>query len=214
MTLGYYAGLKAFDKYEIVSDMWNFGHFKGEYFALVKGMAADAVEIVWPGRLQKINIVDLLDLHGGASVPPCGVLLDGAHNEQSAKALGDYVDALYGENTCRVWLIAMSKGKDISTIIGHLIRTGDRVVATRFGAVDGMPWVQAVDPAELLNVLNSENQPVICTDADNALDALKKAVDIACEVRGPLIIAGSLYLAGDVLRLLRDVRTRLDKAPM
>lgn len=152
---------------------------------------------VWPGRLQTISIEGLTGRLGH-------VLLDGAHNASSAQVLRSYVD----RELCRqcppvTWVIGISKGKDLVELTSHLIRPQDRVVATRFGPVDGMPWVES---AETNAILTAARQSGVMEQdlysSNSVLEALLKAVE---QSRGePLVIAGSLYLVSDVLRLIRD----------
>ena len=150
----------------------------------------------WPGRLQNLSIRSLT---GRVE----DILLDGAHNPQSAEVLGSYVSRKLRQRTGPVtWIIAMSKGKDIQQILPFLIRPGDNIVAVEFGPVDGMPWVQ---PAAAEDVLHSANSIGISAyrpgNPCNIEDALHQASEIARG--GPLVIAGSLYLVSDVLRVMR-----------
>jgi folylpolyglutamate synthase len=90
-------------------------------------------------------------------------------------------------------------------ILGLLLRPGDQVAAARFGPVDGMPWVQATDPAELLQLAGQHGAEA--AGLHNAGDDVKDALTWASKSAGdkPLVIAGSLYLVSSVLRLLREV---------
>lgn len=147
-----------------------------------------------PGRLQKLSIESLT---GRVS----SVLLDGAHNVQSAEVLGNYVDKHLRQNQHPVtWLVAFSKGKNICEILSVLIRPGDNILATGFGPVDGMPWVESMDLNQILNKcqelgINLHNEAM-----ERLVDALQRASSLSNE--GPLVFAGSLYLVSDVLRLL------------
>lgn len=147
-----------------------------------------------PGRLQKLSIEALT-----GRKPP--ILLDGAHNTQSAEVLGNYVDKKLRRSQHPVtWLMAFSKGKDIQKILSILMRPGDNILATRFGPVDGMPWVQSAD----LNQILHESKELGILQQNEAMEdlvhGLQRASDLSNE--GPLVVAGSLYLVSDVLRLL------------
>ncbi|KAL6234222.1 hypothetical protein BDW75DRAFT_213057 [Aspergillus navahoensis] len=155
--------------------------------------------VEWPGRLQKLKLQPLI----GRKEP---VLLDGAHNAQSAEVLGEYVDRklrLQGKTV--TWVIAASHGKDIRPLFHSIIKPGDNVATTSFGPVDGMPWVKAADPIELYSCVR--DIPSIGEvrsfgkDVPGALDWASTRAN-----GGPLVIAGSLYLVSDVLRLLREAR--------
>lgn len=155
-------------------------------------------QISWPGRLQKLDIQRITGR-------PKEVLLDGAHNTQSAEVLAAYVTRHFrSQGRPITWVVAATQGKDMDGILKLLLQPGDQVVAARFQPVDGMPWVKPAEPAELLK-LASQNaiEPSALQDAGSDV---KKALLWASEAAGdkPVVIAGSLYLVSSVLRLLRD----------
>lgn len=150
----------------------------------------------WPGRLQQLSIERI----SGRSND---ILLDGAHNPQSARVLGAYVDKrMRKHGTPTTWIIAASAGKDVRTMFPFMIRTGDNVVAVEFGPVAGMPWVQPTKAADLLQ----QAQDQVKLGAAKQVNGVKDALQVASIVAdgGPLVVAGSLYLVSDVLRILRD----------
>ena len=156
-------------------------------------------EVGLPGRLQNITIEPLV-----ARKEP--VVLDGAHNPQSAEVLGEYVERkLRPKQQNITWVIAASRGKDLAGLFHALIKPGDNVVTTAFGPVDGMPWVKAADPAELATCVQSI--PGV-QQAQTGNTDIPAAINWACDAAngGPLVIAGSLYLVSDVLRLLREAK--------
>ena len=147
-----------------------------------------------PGRLQNISIETL-------TCRKTHVLLDGAHNIQSADVLGNYVDEKLRQSRRPVtWLMAFSKGKDIKGILPTLLRPEDNLLATTFGPVDGMPWVQPADLDQILHEANMLRILQLYEGVEDLFDALQRASGLSNE--GPLIVAGSLYLVSDVLRLL------------
>lgn len=158
--------------------------------------------VEWPGRLQKIALNPLV-----SRTEP--ILLDGAHNNQSAEVLGQYVDhKLRSQGKPVTWAIAASRGKDIASLFHPIIKAGDNVATTAFGPVDGMPWVKANDPQELASSVQSI--PGI-GDVKSFEDDILAAINWACTKAnsGPLVIAGSLYLVSDILRLLREAQKQL-----
>jgi len=84
------------------------------------------------------------------------------------------------------------------------------VVATEFGAVDGMPWITATSAEDVkaaaAGILSQDNVVV----EKDITAALKKASRLAEEKDALLVIAGSLYLVGDVLRLVRSAGGKID----
>ncbi|KAI9801339.1 MAG: hypothetical protein M1825_003317 [Sarcosagium campestre] len=154
----------------------------------------------WPGRLQIANICSLT---GRAEA----ILIDGAHNQQSAQALAMYIDGkLRKKDEAVTWVLAASKGKDIDAILPILLRPGDQVVAVEFGRVEGMPWVSPSPTKDLLNTIESSmgtSSSIVTHDShDDVSDALQTATELAAG--GPLVVAGSLYLVSDVLRLVKN----------
>jgi folylpolyglutamate synthase/dihydrofolate synthase len=156
----------------------------------------------WPGRLQAVDMRSIM-------IRTEPVLLDGAHNVQSAEALGLYVDGkLRNQDTKVTWILAASDGKEMGGILKPLLHPGDCVAAVKFGPVDGMPWVQAMPTRDILDTASA-----LGTDPAQHLDAgtdIMNALAWATAVAGggPIVIAGSLYLVSDILRLLRDAEKR------
>lgn len=155
-----------------------------------------ARKAAWPGRLQMLDISCMTGREQQ-------VLLDGAHNTQSAEVLAAYVQQrLRRPGQPVTWVLAASRGKDMGGILRILLQTGDRVAAVRFGPVDGMPWVQAADPDEILGLAKQLG----IQESYNGLGDIPETLRWASAKAGvgPVVIAGSLYLVSDVLRLLRQ----------
>ncbi|KAI9872731.1 MAG: folylpolyglutamate synthase [Pleopsidium flavum] len=152
----------------------------------------------WRGRLQKESIRSLTGRNEK-------ILIDGAHNAQSVRVLGSIVDRTLREsNQSITWVLAASKGKDLEELLLPLVRAGDSVVTVEFGPVDGMPWVAPASSKDLLEIARRSVKLTGQHDAGpDVLGALRWSSEVAGG--GPLVVAGSLYLVSDVLRLLRDV---------
>ncbi|KAI0134232.1 Mur ligase [Xylariales sp. AK1849] len=168
-------------------------------YAQSAGILVPAISnLKWPGRLQRVHI-------GALTGRRQEVLLDGAHNPQSAQVLTDYVDKYFrgwDPSKSVTWVLAASQGKDVHEIIKLLIQPRDAVAAVAFGPVDGMPWVKPMKAAEILDAI-AHTSTLSRHDAQSDLqDALNWATKTADE--GPLVIAGSLYLVSDVLRLMSE----------
>jgi dihydrofolate synthase len=151
----------------------------------------------WPGRLQ---VTDIRSLTGRQET----VLLDGAHNAQSAEVLGAYVDRKLRSTPSRVtWVFAASGGKELEGLLKPLLRQGDCISAVEFGPVDGMPWVKATNSQDILDAAAAIglDQSLQYNAGSDLSAALRWASETAAG--GPLVIAGSLYLVSDVSRLLR-----------
>lgn len=144
------------------------------------------------GRLQRID-------RNGTKI-----LLDGAHNVQSAEVLAKYVDKhLRGQGQPVTWVLAASEGKDVGGILEVLLKPKDIVTAVQFGPVDGMPWVKPQDPREVLAA--AEKCGAVTFESEE--DIGKVALEIAPSKGGPVVVAGSLYLVSDLLRYMRSQNT-------
>ncbi|KAL2170998.1 hypothetical protein VTG60DRAFT_4013 [Thermothelomyces hinnuleus] len=152
----------------------------------------------WPGRLQKVDISKITGRQQE-------VLLDGAHNPQSAEVLAQYVEKhLRSRDKPITWVLAATQGKDMNGIFSLLLKPGDQVTVVRFGPVDGMPWIKPADPAELLGlaVRHGAQEATMHNAGDDVKGAMIWASQVAKD--GPMVISGSLYLVSSVLRALRD----------
>jgi dihydrofolate synthase/folylpolyglutamate synthase len=157
--------------------------------AIVAGLAATR----WPGRLEVLAL-------GGRVI-----LLDGAHNPDGAAALaaaiGELAPALPGGQA--VLLLAVMSDKAVADVVAALtnvalLRTA-RCLTTR---VPGSDRSMAADALAAAWGGVTDRPAEAIEDADEALD---RALRLADETGGPLIISGSLYLVGHVRsRLLPD----------
>jgi len=137
----------------------------------------------WPGRLQYV------------SENPT-VIVDGACNTAAMKAVHAYVSAITPREQV-VALAAMCSDKDIDDVLGILGKTAARFVLT-----------QVSNPraahAEELAARSPENVDRLVEK--NPERALERAVSMAGR-NGLVIVTGSLYLVGEVLRLYGVMET-------
>lgn len=151
--------------------------------AVQKGISATR----WPGRMEKVDVSSVIGRLKS-------VLLDGTHNPEAARALAQYVNLHLrapGEGSV-AWVLALSNGKDIEAILRNLLKDGDHVFAVAFGPVDGMPWVRATNPLDIVKVAK-----MVVGDQGSAIDAgsdVKEALSMACRTagEGSVVVAGSL----------------------
>ncbi|CAE7236829.1 FOL3 [Symbiodinium necroappetens] len=106
-------------------------------------------------------------------------------------------------------VIALSAGKDAEAILRELLRSDqDAVYAVGFSSVEGMPWVQAQAPDEILTSIRSVRPHLrrvqACLDLPAALEAVKMD-----SVATQIVICGSLYLVADCVRLQRQALSGL-----
>ena len=168
-------------------------------------------QITFPGRLQTLSIHSVTK----RSRP---ILLDGAHNAQSAAVLAEAVAKLRSADSSIgggkvTWLLAASDSKDIHELLRPLLKAGDEFCAVEFGPVDGMPWVKAMAAGKVADAAKAvlrENGDIRGGERESVDSAFGK--DVVAGLReacrradgGVMVVAGSLYLVGSVLRALRE----------
>lgn len=155
-------------------------------------------KVVWPGRLQKISLQPVLDQEA---------LLDGAHNPQAARVLAEYVNLRLRPKAGSIqWIVAFSQGKDIASMLETLCQPGDTVIATTFGPVEGMSWVVPAPPSDIIQSVDDLGDNIQTYQTSTAEEAITLAGRKNKNDKSEIVIAGSLYLVSDVLRLLRSRR--------
>lgn len=142
----------------------------------------------WPGRLQRIP--------GRPSL-----LLDGAHNPAGAAALARAL----GDEPPFVLVFGAMADKDVSAVGRQLFPLAQAVVVTR------APGERAAAPVDIVARVGSVGPPV------RREPNVARALDLAARLAGPgglVVVAGSLYLVGEVLRRReRESRPRRGPAP-
>jgi dihydrofolate synthase / folylpolyglutamate synthase len=145
----------------------------------------------WPGRLELVQAGDR------------EVLLDGAHNPAGAAALAAALDDLRpylaGGQDASPAPLTMIHGsmadKDVDGIIRALDASsalaGASIVATQ------VPGDRALPAGELARRWRTIRPDVAIVAIEDVGDALDRAIR---EARGPVVVAGSLYLVGEARR--------------
>ena len=154
--------------------------------ALARGVAS----AVWPARLQRLTVGPLAER---AAARGADLWLDGGHNPHAARALADFARSLRARDGRPVALVlGVMARKDVAGMLEGLRGAVDRVVATAFD----MPG--AAEPEAL-----AASARDVGLAAEARADA-SAALNAALAGEGPpphVVIAGSLYLAGEVLAL-------------
>lgn len=153
-----------------------------EGFKLTQGIAEAAMQNVsWPGRLQRLRSGPLVD-----RIHPRALWLDGGHNAAAAAALAETL--MDWQEPPRL-IIGMLATKDNTAFFQNL-----RPIVDRVDVIQG-PGVSALQAEDLANFARSAG--VVATPRASLEDAVSA---IAAEGgKSPVLIAGSLYLAGQVL---------------
>ncbi|MBI3255864.1 MAG: bifunctional folylpolyglutamate synthase/dihydrofolate synthase [Candidatus Andersenbacteria bacterium] len=132
-------------------------------------------KMVWPGRMQIVSQYPL-------------VIVDGAHNEDGAWVLHDYIKDFPRHD---VLVLAVKQGKNPTVMLEKVVPLFKHVVVTE-GAYD--PW-----PAEELALLVRRWAGSVEVETDVAV-ALQRARKIL-PADGLMVVTGSLYMVGHAIPL-------------
>lgn len=132
----------------------------------------------WEGRLEVVSHNPL-------------IILDGAHNEEGAKALRSYVRDFISSPLILVF--AMMRDKKIEKIADILFPLAKKIILTRF------PYFRAASPNQIkAKTLRFENRILLEPNP-------KKAFHLALQNATPqdsILVAGSLFIVGEIKKIL------------
>lgn len=135
----------------------------------------------WPGRLQRVQI--------GSQA----LLMDGAHNLPAAQALRRYLDE--SQPGPLTWYIGILSTKDVSGILGALLRPGDRLFTLPIAGHSG------VDPGQLAQLAQTLQPHLAHVQALPDLSAFRaQLLKPKALTDPPPVLCGSLYLLGQVMQ--------------
>ncbi len=135
--------------------------------------------VVWPGR------IDLRRLPDGREL-----LLDAAHNPSGAAALARYLERMGGRPLPLVF--AAMRDKDAAGIFRALLPVVGSVVLTRASTT------RSADPVALARQVRAVRPDLPLAIASSPADALAEAWRAAPRI----VVAGSIYLLGDVMQAI------------
>jgi dihydrofolate synthase/folylpolyglutamate synthase len=147
-----------------------------------EGIASTA----WPGRLQWI-----------AGEPP--LLLDGAHNPAGGRALATHLATL---DRPFVLLFGAMRDKAHAEVARALFPLASEIVVT------SPPVPRAATPEEILAAAPPGGVPA---HAERDVAAAFELARTRARGRGPVVVAGSLYLVGEVMALLEQAPEAVDE---
>ncbi|KAB2542101.1 folylpolyglutamate synthase [Salipiger aestuarii] len=153
------------------------------------GLSADACEAAvtgadWPARMQRLKTGPL-----PALVPRAELWLDGGHNPAAGAALARHLSGL--SHRPLHLICGMLNTKDIAGYLRPLAGQADRLIALSIpGEANTLPATETARVAATVG-LRSDT-------ADSVEDALRRIGSDVPDAR--ILICGSLYLAGEVLR--------------
>ena len=151
---------------------------------------AGMIKADWPARLQRLAQGRLVDLAPAGSE----LWLDGGHNPDGGRAIAAALADLE-ERVSRplVLIVGMLASKDCEGFLGNFTGLVRRMIAVPVpGAEKGMSAEAVADAARAIGLP--------ATSRDNLIEALDAARKLDLDPPPRILITGSLYLAGEVLR--------------
>ena len=155
-----------------------------------KALEAGLLKAEWPARLQRITQGKLVALAPAGSE----LWLDGGHNPDGGRAVAAALADLE-ERVSRplVLIVGMLATKDCQGFLGNFTGLARRLIAVPVPAAEkGLSAEEVADAARAIGLAATSRD-----NLDEAFDAVRK-LDLDPPPR--ILITGSLYLAGDVLR--------------
>ena len=148
----------------------------------------------WPGRL------DWIDLPLRSLNRTHRVLVDGAHNPSSATQLADYLASLPVHLQPTTLIIGLSAPRSPISILTPLLAGSPsirNIVCVPFAKPESMEWIKPTSTKDIALAARSFGGVEVDEfgSVEEALEALGEGEKV--------VVAGSLYLAADVYRLLR-----------
>jgi dihydrofolate synthase / folylpolyglutamate synthase len=145
---------------------------------------AAMTNVEWPARMQRLRKGPLTD-----AAPNAELWLDGGHNEAAGAAIAGLLAELPQKPTHLI--VGMLNTKDVSGYLAHFL--GSAVSLQAVSIPGETATLSAADTAGAARDLGFE-----ASEADDVLSAVKTIVGIDRSAR--ILICGSLYLAGNILR--------------
>jgi dihydrofolate synthase / folylpolyglutamate synthase len=151
---------------------------------------AGLVKADWPARMQRLAQGRLVDLAPAGSE----LWLDGGHNPDGGRAIAAAL-ADIEERVPRplVLIVGMLASKDCEGFLSNFAGLARRMIAVPVPGAENAMSAEAVADAARANGLSA-------TSRDNLTEALDAARKLDLDPPPRILITGSLYLAGEVLR--------------
>ena len=137
--------------------------------------------VKWPARLEIMNKKPL-------------VVIDGAHNIDGIKNLTESIDMYFNYNKI-ILILGILADKQVEEMIKTIVPKASRVITVT-------PHSVRAELAEKLKV-QVDKYITSCESIENYEEAYKKALSY-CEVDDLLLVCGSLYMVGDMRKIIRN----------
>jgi dihydrofolate synthase/folylpolyglutamate synthase len=139
--------------------------------------------VKWPARLEIMNTRPL-------------VVIDGAHNVDGIKNLTESIDMYFKYNKI-ILILGILADKQVEDMIKTIVPKASRVITVT-------PHSERAELSEELKV-QVEKYTANCEAIEDYEEAYKKALSY-CTEDDLLLVAGSLYMAGDMRKIIRNTQ--------
>jgi dihydrofolate synthase / folylpolyglutamate synthase len=126
------------------------------------------------------------------------IIVDGAHNHESAFALAQAIRNLFGKNNC-IFILGVNQDKNINAIWRELAPISRCLIATR------STNLRAVEPAEIAHGLEIQVKGEFIT-TPTVGEAIEKALSMATSSEDLICVTGSLYLVANAREYILNKR--------
>ncbi|KAF2156051.1 FolC bifunctional protein [Myriangium duriaei CBS 260.36] len=172
---------------------------------MMRGFRDEIGRVVWHGRLEKVNIRPIVG-------HDFEIILDGAHNADSARILRRYLDDAPDHRKATTWVLATSSAHKVKELLPILLMPGDTVRAVEFGPVDGMPWIKPAKGEDIVResaeLTKDDHSHRAC--GRNHRKTLSEVCADATKHDRRVVVTGSLYLIGEIYGLIRKPAGKAD----
>lgn len=155
--------------------------------------------------LSKVFVAGRMEIIGRKPT----VILDGAHNPDKIRALTESLKLIFKERKITA-VVAIKYDKNASEMLSILLPLCRRVIFTSYSLVTDLGNINSHPPGALVDLAGSISRDIPAEAVEGALKALEQAGKIS-EDDGIILVTGSLYLVGEVRKLLIGKRINYSK---
>lgn len=163
--------------------------------AIEKGLAAATV----PGRFEILSMGSAANAGSGGSQKM--IVLDGAHNQDSARALCETIGSIFPERSV-ILILGVNADKNVESIWLSLKARCKKLIATKSDNPRSLP------PSEIVERLKNVDPALEYSLSRNIQDALDTALSLA-ENADIICVTGSLYLVAEARDCILKRQQRL-----
>lgn len=153
-----------------------------------QNIADGLAEATIKGRFE---VIPSSNRNGAPALPT--VILDGAHNHESAAALASTLKTLFKANKC-IFVVGVNNDKNINAIWRELRPLSKTVISTRSQSL------RAMDPKQIADAVSFQSDP-LSASTNSVPEAIKLAFESA-EPDDIVCITGSLYVVAEAREYL------------